>query len=166
MTEEKFIRGLSFILEIGGDLEVDIPKFWDTLAAHLVASVMDGHLSLNALMVASRTKEPVVKNRGKFLAAVLHGCKGESESRVGQVWADSGLDLATCLSETGSQVTIFVKHEENFDITFLCCVIYIPVIGLKSISKISYDILILNHNVNLKLLLFFRTLNHIFVITS
>ncbi len=126
MTEEKFIRGLSFILEIGGDLEVDIPKFWDTLAAHLVASVMDGHLSLNALMVASRTKEPVVKNRGKFLAAVLHGCKGESESRVGQVWADSGLDLATCLSETGSQVSIFVKQSitrRNFNITFLCGVI-------------------------------------------
>jgi len=113
VTEEKFIRGLSFILEIGGDLEVDIPKFWDTLAAHLVASVMDGHLSLNALMVASRTKEPVVKNRGKFLAAVLHGCKGESESRVGQVWADSGLDLATCLSETGSQdIESFIRDNK------------------------------------------------------
>ena len=110
MTEEKFIRGLSFILEIGGDLEIDIPKFWDTLAAHLVASVMDGHLSLAALMDASRTKEPEVKNRGKFLAAVLHGCKGESESRVGQVWADSGLELATCLSETGSQVILKFFH--------------------------------------------------------
>ena len=50
ITEAKFILGVSDILEIGSDLEIDIPKFWDTLASLLVAPVMDGFLSLGTVL--------------------------------------------------------------------------------------------------------------------
>ena len=106
--EGKFIIGVSDILEIGSDLEIDIPKFWDTLISLLVAPVMDGNLSLGALCEASRTKEPRAVFRAKFLAALLHGMRAESESRVAGVWTQAGVDLKTFLTDDkGTQVIDF-----------------------------------------------------------
>lgn len=111
--EGKFIIGVSDILEIGSDLEIDIPKFWDTLISLLVAPVMDGNLSLGALCEASRTKEPRAEFRAKFLAALLHGMRAESESRVAGVWTQAGVDLKTFLTDDKGTQDIESFYRDN-----------------------------------------------------
>ena len=105
VTEAKLVQGLSTIFECGSDLEIDIPKFWDTLSSLLVESIVDSNLSLAALTAESRTKEPEVKNREKFLAALLHGVKLQaSEAKAASLWAASDVKLQEFLtSENGDK---------------------------------------------------------------
>lgn len=124
VTEAKLVQGLSTIFECGSDLEIDIPKFWDTLSSLLVESIVDSNLSLAALTAESRTKEPEVKNREKFLAALLHGVKLQaSEAKAASLWAASDVKLQEFLtSENGDKQDIasFIRNNNleflsNFD---------------------------------------------------
>jgi len=105
VSQSLFLESLSGeegILTMAEDLLVDIPKFWDFLAQILSPVVSSGAVDMEFLKSSADCLSQDLKDNcgaGKYVAAILSEMGRGDQSRVGQLWRDSGLAWADFLPQ-------------------------------------------------------------------
>ncbi|KAJ1087472.1 hypothetical protein NDU88_000643 [Pleurodeles waltl] len=100
MSREQYYKGLLEILEIGEDMEIDIPHIWQYLAEIITPILLEGGIPM-AEVFREVTKPLVPIGKASILLVEILGllCKGMSHKKAGELWREAGLSWKEFLSE-------------------------------------------------------------------
>ncbi|XP_072111343.1 eukaryotic translation initiation factor 4 gamma 1-like [Mobula birostris] len=100
LSKQQYYKGLSEILEIAEDMEIDIPHIWQYLAELIVHMLHDGGIPMAELFREVAKPLVTIGKAGLLLADLLCLlCKGMSRKKAGSLWRDGGLSWKEFLSE-------------------------------------------------------------------
>ncbi|KAL8188114.1 UNVERIFIED_CONTAM: hypothetical protein K2H54_061808 [Gekko kuhli] len=100
LSKEQYYKGLHEILEIGEDMEIDIPHIWLYLAEIITPILREGGIPMEELF--RETAKPLVPiGKATTLLLEILGllCKGMSHKKAGSLWREGGLSWKEFLPE-------------------------------------------------------------------
>lgn len=98
LSHTEYLGGISGLLEAAADMLVDVPKFWDFIAAVLAPALLDASLPMKFIQTSCSVL-PEQNMASKYVAAVLHEMARVSPEQAGELWQTSGLRLEDFLTE-------------------------------------------------------------------
>ncbi|XP_078522280.1 eukaryotic translation initiation factor 4 gamma 1 isoform X4 [Lissotriton helveticus] len=100
MSKEQYYKGLLEILEIGEDMEIDIPHIWQYLAEIITPILLEGGIPMSEVF-REVTKPLVSIGKASILLVEILGllCKGMSHKKAGELWREAGLSWKEFLPE-------------------------------------------------------------------
>ncbi|XP_053728460.1 eukaryotic translation initiation factor 4 gamma 1-like isoform X1 [Synchiropus splendidus] len=92
LPTQQYYKGLHEILEVGEDMEIDIPHIWQYLAEQITPMLHEGVIPMGLLFrEISKPLIPLGK-AGVLLVHILNLlCKGLSHKKAGALWNEAGL---------------------------------------------------------------------------
>ncbi|XP_029473094.1 eukaryotic translation initiation factor 4 gamma 1 isoform X7 [Rhinatrema bivittatum] len=100
LPKEQYYKGLHEILEIGEDMEIDIPHIWLYLAEIITPMLLEGGIPMGELF-RELSKPLVSLGKASLLLLEILGllCKGMSHKKAGSLWREAGLSWKEFLPE-------------------------------------------------------------------
>nr|XP_033815042.1 eukaryotic translation initiation factor 4 gamma 1 isoform X2 [Geotrypetes seraphini] len=100
LPKEQYYRGLQEILEIGEDMEIDIPHIWLYLAEIITPVLLEGGIPMGELF-RELSKPLLPLGKASLLLLEILGllCKGMSHKKAGSLWKEAGLSWKEFLPE-------------------------------------------------------------------
>ncbi|XP_075426967.1 eukaryotic translation initiation factor 4 gamma 1 isoform X2 [Ascaphus truei] len=116
LPRELYYKGVLEVLELGEDMEIDIPHIWLYLAELISPVLLEGGIPMEELF-RELTKPLVPIGKAGILLAEILGllCKGMSHSKAGALWQEAGLSWKEFLAKD-QDVNKFVS-EMNLEYT-------------------------------------------------
>ncbi|PIO25262.1 hypothetical protein AB205_0055940 [Aquarana catesbeiana] len=100
LPREQYYKGVLEVLEVGEDMEIDIPHIWLYLAELISPVLIEGGIPMGELF-RDLTKPLIPNGKAGILLAEILGlqCKGMSHKKAGALWKESGLTWKEFLSK-------------------------------------------------------------------
>lgn len=100
LPREQYYKGVLEVLEVGEDMEIDIPHIWLYLAELISPVLVEGGIPMGELF-RDLTKPLIPNGKAGILLAEILGlqCKGMSHKKAGALWLESGLSWKEFLSK-------------------------------------------------------------------
>lgn len=126
LSKQQYYKGLSDILEIAEDMEIDIPHIWQYLAELIVHMLHDGGIPIAELFREVAKPLITIGKAGLLLADLLCAlCKEMSRKKAGSLWREGGLSWKEFLSEeedvnkfvTDKKVEFTLGNESDLEAT-------------------------------------------------
>ncbi|XP_054839267.1 eukaryotic translation initiation factor 4 gamma 1 isoform X2 [Eublepharis macularius] len=100
LSKEQYYKGLHEILEIGEDMEIDIPHIWLYLAEIITPILREGGIVMEELFrEIAKPLVPIGKATTLLLEILGLLCKGMSHKKAGTLWREGGLSWKEFLPE-------------------------------------------------------------------
>ncbi|XP_044290315.1 eukaryotic translation initiation factor 4 gamma 1 isoform X2 [Varanus komodoensis] len=100
LPKEQYYKGLLEILEIGEDMEIDIPHIWLYLADIITPVLREGGIPMEELFrEIAKPLVPMGKATNLLLEILGLLCKGMSHKKAGSLWREGGLSWKEFLPE-------------------------------------------------------------------
>ncbi|XP_060098588.1 eukaryotic translation initiation factor 4 gamma 1 isoform X6 [Heteronotia binoei] len=112
LAKEQYYKGLQEILEIGEDMEIDIPHIWLYLAEIITPILREGGISMEELFrEIAKPLVPIGKATTLLLEILGLLCKGMSHKKAGTLWREGGLSWKEFLPED-QDVNKFITEQK------------------------------------------------------
>lgn len=100
LPKEQYYKGVLEVLEVGEDMEIDIPHIWLYLAELISPVLLEEGIPMGELF-RELTKPLVPIGKAGILLAEILGlqCKGMSHKKAGALWQEAGLSWKEFLSK-------------------------------------------------------------------
>ncbi|XP_066459421.1 eukaryotic translation initiation factor 4 gamma 1 isoform X2 [Eleutherodactylus coqui] len=100
LPREQYYKGVLEVLEVGEDMEIDIPHIWLYLAELISPVLAEGGIPMGELFRELTKPLVPIGKAGTLLAEILGlQCKGMSHKKAGALWQESGLSWKEFLSK-------------------------------------------------------------------
>ncbi|XP_078522295.1 eukaryotic translation initiation factor 4 gamma 1-like [Lissotriton helveticus] len=115
MSKEQYYKGLLEILEIGEDMEIDIPHIWQYLAEIITPILLEGGIPMSEVF-REVTKPLVSIDKASILLVEILGllCKGMSHEKAGELWREAGLSWKEFLPEEEDINKFLIKKKVEY----------------------------------------------------
>ncbi|XP_018119035.1 eukaryotic translation initiation factor 4 gamma 1 isoform X3 [Xenopus laevis] len=112
LSREQYYKGMLEVLEVGEDMEIDIPHIWLYLAEIISPVLLEGGILMGELF-RELTKPLVLIGKAGILLAEILGllCKGMSHKKAGALWKESGLSWKEFLSKD-QDINTFITEKK------------------------------------------------------
>uniref|UniRef100_A0A670ID71 Eukaryotic translation initiation factor 4 gamma 1 n=1 Tax=Podarcis muralis TaxID=64176 RepID=A0A670ID71_PODMU len=112
LSKEQYYKGLHEILEIGEDMEIDIPHIWLYLAEIITPILREGGIPMEELFrEIAKPLVPIGKATTLLLEILGLLCKGMSHKKAGTLWREGGLSWKEFLPED-QDVNKFITEQK------------------------------------------------------
>nr|XP_056706152.1 eukaryotic translation initiation factor 4 gamma 1 [Euleptes europaea] len=112
LSKEEYYKGLHEILEIGEDMEIDIPHIWLYLAEIITPILREGGIPMEELFrEIAKPLVPIGKATTLLLEILGLLCKGMSHKKAGSLWREGGLSWKEFLPED-QDVNKFITEQK------------------------------------------------------
>ncbi|XP_053162664.1 eukaryotic translation initiation factor 4 gamma 1 isoform X12 [Hemicordylus capensis] len=112
LSKEQYYKGLHEILEIGEDMEIDIPHIWLYLAEIITPILREGGIPMEELFrEIAKPLVPIGKATTLLLEILGLLCKGMSHKKAGSLWREGGLSWKEFLPED-QDVNKFITEQK------------------------------------------------------
>uniref|UniRef100_A0ABM5G412 Eukaryotic translation initiation factor 4 gamma 1 isoform X3 n=1 Tax=Pogona vitticeps TaxID=103695 RepID=A0ABM5G412_9SAUR len=112
LSKEQYYKGLNEILEIGEDMEIDIPHIWLYLAEIITPILREGGIPMEELFrEIAKPLVPIGKATTLLLEILGLLCKGMSHKKAGTLWREGGLSWKEFLPED-QDVNKFITEQK------------------------------------------------------
>ncbi|XP_061493447.1 eukaryotic translation initiation factor 4 gamma 1 isoform X2 [Rhineura floridana] len=112
LSKEQYYKGLHEILEIGEDMEIDIPHIWLYLAEIITPILREGGIPMEELFrEIGKPLVPIGKATTLLLEILGLLCKGMSHKKAGTLWREGGLSWKEFLPED-QDVNKFITEQK------------------------------------------------------
>ncbi|XP_042315738.1 eukaryotic translation initiation factor 4 gamma 1 isoform X3 [Sceloporus undulatus] len=112
ISKEQYYKGLHEILEIGEDMEIDIPHIWLYLAEIITPILREGGIPMEELFrEIAKPLVPIGKATTLLLEILGLLCKGMSHKKAGTLWREGGLSWKEFLPED-QDVNKFITEQK------------------------------------------------------
>ncbi|KAM4693285.1 eukaryotic translation initiation factor 4 gamma 1 isoform 2-T3 [Discoglossus pictus] len=92
LSREHYYKGVSEVLEVGEDMEIDIPHIWLYLAEIITPVLLEGGIPMGDLFRELTKPLVPIQKAGTLLVEILGLlCKDMSHKKAGALWQESGL---------------------------------------------------------------------------
>ncbi|KAM3834510.1 eukaryotic translation initiation factor 4 gamma 1 isoform 2-T4 [Vipera latastei] len=112
LPKEQYYKGLHEILEIGEDMEIDIPHIWLYLAEIITPILREGGISMEELFrEIAKPLVPIGKATTLLVEILGLLCKGMSHKKAGTLWREGGLSWKEFLPEN-QDINKFITEQK------------------------------------------------------
>ncbi|XP_008114435.1 eukaryotic translation initiation factor 4 gamma 1 isoform X3 [Anolis carolinensis] len=112
LSKEQYYKGLHEILEIGEDMEIDIPHIWLYLAEIITPILKEDGIPMEELFrEIAKPLVPIGKATTLLLEILALLCKGMSHKKAGTLWREGGLSWKEFLPED-QDINKFVTEQK------------------------------------------------------
>ncbi|KAK9401375.1 eukaryotic translation initiation factor 4 gamma 1 [Crotalus adamanteus] len=112
LPKEQYYKGLQEILEIGEDMEIDIPHIWLYLAEIITPILREGGISMEELFrEIAKPLVPIGKATTLLVEILGLLCKGMSHKKAGTLWREGGLSWKEFLPEN-QDINKFITEQK------------------------------------------------------
>uniref|UniRef100_A0A8C6YEQ2 Eukaryotic translation initiation factor 4 gamma 1 n=1 Tax=Naja naja TaxID=35670 RepID=A0A8C6YEQ2_NAJNA len=112
LSKEQYYKGLQEILEIGEDMEIDIPHIWLYLAEIITPILREGGIPMEELFrEIAKPLVPIGKATTLLVEILGLLCKGMSHKKAGTLWREGGLSWKEFLPEN-QDINKFITEQK------------------------------------------------------
>ncbi|XP_025025330.1 eukaryotic translation initiation factor 4 gamma 1 isoform X6 [Python bivittatus] len=112
LSKEQYYKGLHEILEIGEDMEIDIPHIWLYLAEIITPILREGGIPMEELFrEIAKPLVPIGKATTLLVEILGLLCKGMSHKKAGTLWREGGLSWKEFLPEN-QDINKFITEQK------------------------------------------------------
>ncbi|XP_040205724.1 eukaryotic translation initiation factor 4 gamma 1 isoform X3 [Rana temporaria] len=115
LPREQYYKGVLEVLEVGEDMEIDIPHIWLYLAELISPVLIEEAIPMGELF-RDLTKPLISNGKAGILLAEILGlqCKGMSHKKAGALWQESGLSWKEFLSKDQDVNKFISEHKLEY----------------------------------------------------
>ncbi|XP_075058541.1 eukaryotic translation initiation factor 4 gamma 1 isoform X3 [Mixophyes fleayi] len=115
LSKEQYYKGVLEVIEVGEDMEIDIPHIWLYLAELISPVLLEEGIPMRELC-RELTKPLVPIGKAGILLAEILGlqCKGMSHKKAGALWQESGLSWKEFLSKDQDVNKFISEHKLEY----------------------------------------------------
>ncbi|XP_013917315.1 PREDICTED: eukaryotic translation initiation factor 4 gamma 1-like [Thamnophis sirtalis] len=112
LSKEQYYKGLQEILEMGEDMEIDIPHIWLYLAEIITPILREGGIPMEELFrEIAKPLVPIGKATTLLVEILGLLCKGMSHKKAGTLWREGGLSWKEFLPEN-QDINKFITEQK------------------------------------------------------
>ncbi|KAM9315869.1 eukaryotic translation initiation factor 4 gamma 1 isoform 1-T2 [Gastrophryne carolinensis] len=115
LPKDQYYKGVSEVLEVAEDMEIDIPHIWLYLAELISPVLLEGGIPMGELFRELMKPLVPIGKAGVLIAEILGlQCKGMSHKKAGAMWQESGLNWKEFLSQDQDLNKFISEHKLEY----------------------------------------------------